>query len=667
MAISDEDLLALVAEEARGSVGWDNDPELTAAREQALNYVKGRMPDVVAPPNRSQAVSTDIADAVETILPDLVEIFTGGDDVAVFIPRGQEDEAAAQQETDYVNHVIFNENDGWLALYSMFKDALVVRTGLVTWWWEDEAAEEEVAGVSALALAALEAGGAEVLDQRPAERQDGSPLGLWDARVRRRGGRLRLKAIAPDDFTVAPDTVSLKDATYCAFRSRPRAQELIELGVDPEVVEALPAASGHGDAVNQARDHAAESALPGGAAGGQGPLRQVEVRAHWIRVFEGDLGRTCLYRVLTDAEQKRLIDREEVEGVQVAAITPYLVPHRFYGESVADHLAEIQKIKTVLTRGHLDSMYFALNQRLEVAMSQANEFTISDLLRNEPGIPIRVATPGALRPVQAGGPGFDALASLEYYSTVGEQRSGVVRAAQGLKPDTLHETAKGALALLTAAQKRTRLIARVFAETGLKDLYLGVHALLRRHDTRAATVRLRGQWTAVDPTGWGRRQDMSIEIGLGASGREHDLMVLEKELLLAEKVLQLQGGAAGPLMTLQNLYALIRRFYEKLGCKTPDLYVSDPSAAPPAPPRPDPGMAALQGQLRIEQAKQGLAQYRTGRELELKRYEIDQELAIKRAQLSAELALKRELALGAAVSPPGPPQPAEVHPGGAPG
>jgi hypothetical protein len=116
MAITDEDLLNLVAEEARRSVGWDNDAELTRAREQALNYVKGEMPDVVAPPNRSQAVSTDIAEAVETILPDLVEIFTGGDDVAVFIPRGAEDEAAARQETDYVNHVIFNENDGWLGI-----------------------------------------------------------------------------------------------------------------------------------------------------------------------------------------------------------------------------------------------------------------------------------------------------------------------------------------------------------------------------------------------------------------------------------------------------------------------------------------------------------------------------------------------------------------------
>src|SRR5438874_1750483 len=118
MAISDDDLLALVAAEARRSIGWDNDPELLRAREQALNYAKGRMPDVIAPPNRSQAVSSDIADAIETILPDLVEIFTGGDDVAAFIPRGQDDEAGAQQETDYVNHVIFNENDGWLALYS---------------------------------------------------------------------------------------------------------------------------------------------------------------------------------------------------------------------------------------------------------------------------------------------------------------------------------------------------------------------------------------------------------------------------------------------------------------------------------------------------------------------------------------------------------------------
>jgi hypothetical protein len=83
-----------------------------------------------------------------------------------------------------------------------------------------------------------------------------------------------------------------------------------------------------------------------------------------------------------------------------------------------------------------------------------------------PGAPIRSATGDAVRPISAGQLGFDVFGAMEYVSVMGEQRSGVVRNAQGLNPDTLHETAKGALAMISQAQKRVRMIARVFAETG---------------------------------------------------------------------------------------------------------------------------------------------------------------------------------------------------------
>ena len=53
---------------------------------------------------------------------------------------------------------------------------------------------------------------------------------------------------------------------------------------------------------------------------------------------------------------------------------------------------------------------------------------------------------------------------------------------------------------MSAAQRRMRLIARVFAETGFKDLFLGVHALIREHSTRAEQVQFAGDWVSVDPS-----------------------------------------------------------------------------------------------------------------------------------------------------------------------
>jgi hypothetical protein len=678
--VPDDELLRLVGEERRRSIGFDNDSELIASRERALNYYKGEMPDVVAPPNRSQVVSTDIADAVETILPDLVEIFTGGDDVAAFIPQGQEDEEQAQQETDYVLHVIFNENDGWLAFYTMFKDALLLKTGLIKFWWEDTEETEDLEAVDPMQLMLAQQDG-EIIEASPSEEQPGTV----DATIRRKGGKLCLKAVPPDDFTVASNTVSLKDADYCAFRSRPRAQDLIADGIDPDIVADLPGYTIPNDQINRARDTADESSQP--QDGGSGPMRLVEVHEHYIRVLEGS--KTCLYRVLTNADETILIDKEKIDSIPIAAITPYIITHRFHGESVADKLAELQKIGTALTRGHMDSMYFALNQRLEVAMDQATEWTLSDILRNEPGLPIRTRTGDAVRAIQAGGPGFDALQSLEHFQTKVEQRTGIVRAAQGLTPDTLHETARGALALLTQAQKRTRLIARIFAETGIKDLFLGVHALLRKHATQQATVRLRGKWVPVSPTSWGQRTDMTIEIGLGASGKEHEFQVLNALADRMQGIIALQGGVEGPLVTVQNAYNLYKRMVEKSGTKAPELFVTDPSTQPPPQPKPNPEMMKVQGQMQLEQVKaqsqlqlehakaqaqgvadvrkaQGdaeIARYKADLDAQIKREQIAGELQLKREQLGAELALKRELAMMGLNSA----NPSPVHPGGEPG
>ena len=652
--MEETDLLNIIAEEKKRSIGFDLDEELAQSREQALNYAKGVMDDVPSQPNRSKAVSTDVADAVEIVLPDLMEIFTGGDDVVVFKPVGQEDEEAAKQETDYLNHVFFEQNPGFLNLYTAFKDAMLEKTGILTWWWEDgEEVVEEFEDKSPVELqAAMQRG--EVFDVEVDE-DDGAPVVGFKLRYFK-PGRACVASIAPTDFTVAPETVDISQATYCATRERVRAQELISRGYDAEIVDQLSPYSTPDEEIEQARDRADES--DESRSGGQGLMRVVEIEQHYIRLLDEADGKMKLYRVVTGNDCKVVLDKEEVEGVRVAVFTPYLVPHRLYGESLADKMIEIQKIKTVLWRMLLDSGYFALNQRMEVAMSAANEWTISDLLRNEPNMPVRVAQPGALRPLTAGGLQFDAFAALEQASVMGELRSGIARNAQGINPETLHDTAGGMEKLFTAAQRRMRLIARIFAETGIKTAFLGLHSMLRKYGTATQKARLRGNWVDVDPTAWGERQDMSIEVGLGASGREAELFALNQVLNVNRELIQLQGGTNGPFVNAQNIHQALTRFARAAGLKSPEMFYMDPQEFQPQPEQPDPEAQKAQAQLQLEQAKaQGqlqlkqaeaaqdfqLSQMRMEAEMALKREQIAAEMALKREQLAAELDLKREL------------------------
>lgn len=699
MPHTDDELLHLVRQERKNSIGFGegDSGELTDAREKALAYYKGEMKDVVSLPNRSRAVDTTVADAIETVLPDVIEVFVGGEDVATFLPLNQADEAQAQEETAFVQHVVSVENEGFLLLYSAFKDAMLTRTGIMHWWWEETETEElviETAEEPVAAIALVENPEANV------QRQDDGTISITNRRLH---GKVKVKAFPSEDFSVARDTVSLRDTTYCAVRDRPRVQALIARGIDAAKARALKPYNQGNDTIEQTRDEAGEHDMQAGD--GVGDLRAVEIRDHYLRLDVRGDGKLSILRITTDAEETVLLDKEEIDQIPFAALTPYIVPHRFYGESIADKLIQVQQIKTALLRMLLDSGYFALNQRNAVDMSQANDFTIPDLLRNEPGVPVRTKGPNAITPIAAGSLGFDALTALEYAATMAESRSGVVRNAQGLNPDTLHDTAKGAMALVAAAQKRVRMIARIFAETGVKDLYMGVHCMLRRgYRTEGKAYEepsfQRGKaWTSVKPAKFPERCAMTVHVGVGSAGRDHDLIVSTRRLDLMERLVGQQGGVDGPFVDADNIHNALMAWERASGTKAPDAYWSDPRTAPPQEPKPDPEQARAQAELALEQEKakgtlalkaqegqqkamldeaQGareheLAIARMDREFELKRYQVDQELALRREQVAAELDLKREIGLAnAAFSQMVPGEQASVatspvEPGGDPG
>jgi hypothetical protein len=131
------DLKALLSAERYDALSAMAASKLSDERASALNYYMGNMSkDMPAPDGRSKAVSSDVADTIEGLMPPLMEIFAAGEEVVQFAPVGPEDVAAAEQETDYVNHVFMQQNPGFLVLYSFIKDALLSKVGVVKVWWE---------------------------------------------------------------------------------------------------------------------------------------------------------------------------------------------------------------------------------------------------------------------------------------------------------------------------------------------------------------------------------------------------------------------------------------------------------------------------------------------------------------------------------------------------
>lgn len=117
--------------------------QLSEERARAMDYYLGEMrQDMPAEEGRSQAVSTDVSDIIEGMMPELMDIFAGSDEVVRFEPDGPNDEDQARQETDYVNHVFFQKNPGFMVLYSFLKDALLSKVGFVKVFWEEREEEQ---------------------------------------------------------------------------------------------------------------------------------------------------------------------------------------------------------------------------------------------------------------------------------------------------------------------------------------------------------------------------------------------------------------------------------------------------------------------------------------------------------------------------------------------
>lgn len=141
--MSNLDLKAMLSNQRADALAAMSAADLAEDRASAMDYYRGDMSkDMPSAVGRSQAVSTDVSDTIEGILPHVMDIFCGSDEVVRFEPVGPEDEEAAQQETDYVNHVFMQQNPGWMTLYNFFKDALLQKNGFVKVWWEESEQEE---------------------------------------------------------------------------------------------------------------------------------------------------------------------------------------------------------------------------------------------------------------------------------------------------------------------------------------------------------------------------------------------------------------------------------------------------------------------------------------------------------------------------------------------
>jgi len=647
--MTESDLLAIVNAKLQQSHQWNDDGGgiLSQNRILADKYYRGDLRgDEVE--GCSRVVSRDVAEAIDSILPSLVRIFTGGDQVVVFRPNGPEDEDSAQQATDYINHIFMEENEGFLILLTWFKDALLKKNGIVKSWYDVriKKTRERYHGLTQEQLDALKMDQSfEILEEEsyndvvmivdPVTRQQvPQPISLFNCTLllAKPERRIRIENVPPDEFIIERRTVSLQETGFVGHRCRRTVSDLVECGFDLEMLKALPDNTFIDNTQERQTRFEGEGAILSGelATNLDFSMKKVWVTEIYMKV-DFDKDGVAEWRKITaigdsSGQVTKILSNDETDDHAFSDLTPIPEPHKFFGQSLFDQTRDIQDIKTALIRGALDSIYLANKPRMGVVSEQVN---LDDLQDVRAGGIVRLKNPAALVPIQTTLATPQALQMIEYIDSVREQRTGVTRYNQGLNADSLNKTATGMTMIQNAGQQRIEMIARIFAETGVKRLFRRIFKLTCQNEDVQKVMKLRNKWTTINPRDWKDRMDVSVSVGIGTGNKQQQTMIAMQMLDLDARIVQMQGGVNGPLLDAKNIYNKLAKLIEAIGWKTPEPYYMDPDvfeekirANPPPPPPPS-----------SEQQKDLIALEIKNRELQMK--EIDLEMKRLDAQIAA--------------------------------
>lgn len=641
-------------ERAKGHFEEKIQPDLVTATEYYDGDPFGDEED-----GRSKVVSTDLRDAVLAQMPSLMRIFYGPRRAVEFRAHGLEDEAETRQMTDYVNYILTEDNPGFLIFYAWFKDALVRRLGIVKWWYDEsyKVSATEHTGLTEQALQYLAASegveNVDILSQTP----DPELGTLYHVRVTRREeqGCPRYAAVPPEEFHFTPGTRDIETAPLVAHVREVTVDTLRQLEIDEDLIQ---------EAVGKRPERFRTEDLsrvrrqdePDSFEGDDEDVDESQRKVLFAEAYawvDGDGDGISELRLFQCVGPSYTIANgdgrgEIVDEAPFAVITPDPEPHALIGLSNFDLLKDVQRVKSEVLRGTLNSLSQAIEPTLEVVSAEVN---MADLLNPEISGVLRVNKPGMVREIKHQFVGNDTLPVLEYFDQIKENRTGQTKAAQGLDADALQSSTKAAVAAtLTASQARIELIGRIFAETGVKRLMQGVLRLVAKNQDRKRIVRLQNQYVEVDPRSWNADKDVIINVGLGQGTPEDQVNALGAIMAVQEKMM----GVGSPLVTWVEVRAAVAEAATLAGFRNADKFfrpwgpqeeqnMAQQKASQPPQPDPQTMLVQLEQQkaqqdAQIAQLRLQLDQWKAEREDDRERDKIARDAALKEYELELKYA-----------------------------
>jgi hypothetical protein len=651
--MNQEELKALCADEINNAIGY-LESDTVQSRATAMNYYfRDKYGTEVE--GRSQVVTGEVAEAVDGALPQLIRVFTSCEDAVRFEATKDGEEPLADQASDMANWVFYKDNDGFLILHNWFKDALLQKVGVVKAYWEEkkDTIKEKYKGLTDDELAMIMQTGEWEITKQVTDiviGMDGMPYNTHNVTIERiqDDSRIAIENVPPEEFLISKRAKTIADSPFTAHRRMIARGDLIAMGYDKNVVDRIPS----GDRLEYSPERLARfgrDEQPDYAQSSDLSMEEVEIFECYIKVDTNDNGLLELRRVIIGGEE--ILSNEECDYVPFHSVCPIPIPHKFFGQSLADRTMDLQLTKSTILRQMLDNLYLTNNARVTAVEGQVN---LDDLLTSTAGGVVRVKNNQAVTQLNVQNTAGQSFPMMEYLDGIQAKRTGVSDLQQGLDANVLQNTTATAVAaMMQQSAGKLELMARIFAETGVKSLFRGILHLLCKYQNQAKTIRMRGKWVSYDPREWSDLYDVSINVGLGNGNRQEQIAMLQMIMAKQEEIIG-KYGANNPLVTVTQYRSTLGRMIEMAGFKdttsfineiTPEVeqQIMQQASQPPA----DPTSEAAQLYAKVEEQKAQLSSQTAQAKLQLDR-EQDQvdnarkelELQQKQMKLEADYQIK---------------------------
>jgi len=325
----------------------------------------------------------------------------------------------------------------------------------------------------------------------------------------------------------------------------------------------------------------------------------------YIRIDKDGDGVPELRHICTMGEVHEIVVDEEANRIKFALFSPDPISHTIVGDSLADYVEDIQRIKTNMMRGVLDSLAESINPKTVI-----NELTVTvdDALNDDLGAVIRTRGNPKDSVMFTNLPfvGQQALPVVQALDATLAKRTGLTDAARGLDPKALQSSTQlGVEAIINGAQERIEMMARILCETGFRDLFSGLYNECCENPNQQRTLKIRGKFVPYDTGTFDASMAVEVNANLG-KGSDLVRMLALNQIKQDQQLIVTTYGMNNPVCGIPELLNTITDMLALANVKNVGRYFKTPTpqqmaAIMNAPKQPDP--AAMQAQAMLEKVR----------------------------------------------------------------